>query len=195
MAAIDAFVDRPLCLRSGQRSRKVSKPLVTHPPANHRHREDSANENLRLRRRIAELESVVRGLKNSPHPRWASTGVPTEELPKMYRRRTRDNTAEAEPVSPTTDCSANSQDSSYMENFVAPSSSSASSDGAITPTSNESTFIPAAPQQSLALPTDPSIPPPDLSSPFDLSFFLDPTVFGSFSAPQAYPSSSWSWNR
>ncbi|KZT43835.1 hypothetical protein SISSUDRAFT_502476 [Sistotremastrum suecicum HHB10207 ss-3] len=35
-------------------------------------------ENLRLRRRIAELERVIRELQKKPHPRWASSGLPTD---------------------------------------------------------------------------------------------------------------------
>ncbi|KZS93363.1 hypothetical protein SISNIDRAFT_466132 [Sistotremastrum niveocremeum HHB9708] len=39
---------------------------------------DAQEENQRLRRRIAELERVIRELQKKPHPRWASSGLPTD---------------------------------------------------------------------------------------------------------------------
>ncbi|KAI0699555.1 hypothetical protein BC835DRAFT_538584 [Cytidiella melzeri] len=36
-------------------------------------RADSSDEQLHLQKRVAELESVIRELKNKPHPRWAQT--------------------------------------------------------------------------------------------------------------------------
>ncbi|OCH92278.1 hypothetical protein OBBRIDRAFT_459493 [Obba rivulosa] len=35
---------------------------------------DSQDEKTRLQKRVAELESVIRELKNKPHPRWVSSG-------------------------------------------------------------------------------------------------------------------------
>ncbi|KAJ3554080.1 hypothetical protein NM688_g3290 [Phlebia brevispora] len=37
-------------------------------------RHDNVDEKTRLQKRVAELESVIRELKNKPHPRWAQTG-------------------------------------------------------------------------------------------------------------------------
>ncbi|GJE95473.1 Zn(II)2Cys6 transcription factor [Phanerochaete sordida] len=37
-------------------------------------RNDVSSETLRLQKRVAELESVIRELKNKPHPKWAQSG-------------------------------------------------------------------------------------------------------------------------
>jgi len=149
-------------------------------------KEDSANENLRLRRRIAELESVVRGLKNSPHPRWAATGVPTEELHRMYRRRNRDpdgTTTEAtsSAASESSDSSPASDDLETLIAIPPPTELQVVSD--VQPPSSETLFIPAAPQQPLALPINSQLPQ-DWCHPLDQSFLLDPSAF-------AFPVGDW----
>ncbi|THH30783.1 hypothetical protein EUX98_g3406 [Antrodiella citrinella] len=46
-------------------------------------RNDLPDEQIRLQKRVAELESVIRELKNKPHPRWAQPGTPGfEEGPR-----------------------------------------------------------------------------------------------------------------
>jgi len=160
-------------------------------------REDSANENLRLRRRIAELESVVRGLKNSPHPRWAATGVPTEELPKMYRRRNRDQKSDTEPDNPATEITHDGQVDSCVEAFI-PMPSPAVSEETSQSTLSEAVFLPAPLQQPLQLPTEPQ-PPATWCNPFDPSFLLDTSAFSfptgaaffDSGLPQSHPTDSW----
>ncbi|KAF5393437.1 hypothetical protein D9757_000637 [Collybiopsis confluens] len=43
-------------------------------------RSETQDESSRLLRRVAELEGVIRELKNKPHPRWASSGSEHEDL-------------------------------------------------------------------------------------------------------------------
>ncbi|KAI9569617.1 hypothetical protein HD554DRAFT_2204380 [Boletus coccyginus] len=48
-------------------------------------RGDTQDESSRLRQRVAELEGVIRELKNKPHPRWAKPGTsPSEEFKKCH---------------------------------------------------------------------------------------------------------------
>ncbi|KAI5996065.1 hypothetical protein EDC04DRAFT_2612893 [Pisolithus marmoratus] len=44
-------------------------------------RSDSQDESSRLRKRVAELEGVIRELKNKPHPRWAQGVSTAQPLP------------------------------------------------------------------------------------------------------------------
>lgn len=50
-------------------------------------RNDLQDESSRLRKRVAELEGVIRELKNKPHPRWVQSGTtPGEGLEKWHAR-------------------------------------------------------------------------------------------------------------
>ncbi|KAH0827822.1 hypothetical protein J3R83DRAFT_3447 [Lanmaoa asiatica] len=50
-------------------------------------RNDAQDESSRLRQRVAELEGVIRELKNKPHPRWTKSGSsPDEEFEKCHGR-------------------------------------------------------------------------------------------------------------
>ncbi|KIJ61316.1 hypothetical protein HYDPIDRAFT_137903 [Hydnomerulius pinastri MD-312] len=50
-------------------------------------RTDVQDESSRLRKRVAELEGVIRELKNKPHPRWVQSGSsPGEEFEKWHAR-------------------------------------------------------------------------------------------------------------
>ncbi|KAH7927151.1 hypothetical protein BV22DRAFT_1007589 [Leucogyrophana mollusca] len=50
-------------------------------------RSDVQDEGSRLRKRVAELEGVIRELKNKPHPRWVQSGSsPGEEFEKWHAR-------------------------------------------------------------------------------------------------------------
>ncbi|KAF8844352.1 hypothetical protein BDN67DRAFT_1008194 [Paxillus ammoniavirescens] len=50
-------------------------------------RSDAQDESSRLRKRVAELEGVIRELKNKPHPRWVQSGSsPSEEFDKWHAR-------------------------------------------------------------------------------------------------------------
>ncbi|KAH7909325.1 hypothetical protein BJ138DRAFT_237650 [Hygrophoropsis aurantiaca] len=50
-------------------------------------RSDIQDEGSRLRKRVAELEGVIRELKNKPHPRWVQSGSsPGEEFEKWHAR-------------------------------------------------------------------------------------------------------------
>lgn len=50
-------------------------------------RSDAQDESSQLRRRVAELEAVIRELKNKPHPRWAQSGsTVSEESEKRHTR-------------------------------------------------------------------------------------------------------------
>ncbi|TCD69807.1 hypothetical protein EIP91_006120 [Steccherinum ochraceum] len=45
-------------------------------------RNELPDEQIRLQKRVAELESVIRELKNKPHPRWAQGGGPPDDASK-----------------------------------------------------------------------------------------------------------------
>ncbi|KAH7888742.1 hypothetical protein F5I97DRAFT_2004540 [Phlebopus sp. FC_14] len=50
-------------------------------------RGNTQDESSRLRKRVAELEGVIRELKNKPHPRWTkSASSPVEEVEKWHAR-------------------------------------------------------------------------------------------------------------
>lgn len=50
-------------------------------------RRDGQDESSQLRKRVAELEGVIRELKNKPHPRWMQAGsTPSEEFEKWHVR-------------------------------------------------------------------------------------------------------------
>ncbi|KAI6121665.1 hypothetical protein F5141DRAFT_528907 [Pisolithus sp. B1] len=49
-------------------------------------RSEAQDEGSRLRKRVAELEGVIRELKNKPHPRW-SQGTSTTESPQTESRQ------------------------------------------------------------------------------------------------------------
>lgn len=50
-------------------------------------RTDIQDEGSRLRQRVAELEGVIRELKNKPHPRWVQTGsTPEVEFERWHAR-------------------------------------------------------------------------------------------------------------
>ncbi|OAX43310.1 hypothetical protein K503DRAFT_708848 [Rhizopogon vinicolor AM-OR11-026] len=50
-------------------------------------RSDIQDESSRLRKRVAELEGVIRELKNKPHPRWVQAGsTPEVEFEKWHAR-------------------------------------------------------------------------------------------------------------
>ncbi|KAL4073968.1 hypothetical protein V8B97DRAFT_2075161 [Scleroderma yunnanense] len=50
-------------------------------------RNDGQDESSQLRKRVAELEGVIRELKNKPHPRWIqSSSTPSEEFEKWHAR-------------------------------------------------------------------------------------------------------------
>ncbi|TFK44751.1 hypothetical protein BDQ12DRAFT_717903 [Crucibulum laeve] len=50
-------------------------------------RSDTQDESSRLLKRVAELEGVIRELKNKPHPRWVQPGnSPSEEYDKWHTR-------------------------------------------------------------------------------------------------------------
>ncbi|KAI0342114.1 hypothetical protein BDW22DRAFT_1429612 [Trametopsis cervina] len=67
-------------------------------------RTDSSDEKTRLQNRVAELESVIRELKNKPHPRWVQT---------LDRAKLQLNTeAGSNPSSPPRSCSEESEASS-----------------------------------------------------------------------------------
>ncbi|KAG9316567.1 hypothetical protein JVU11DRAFT_2618 [Chiua virens] len=58
-------------------------------------RTDIQDESSRLRKRVAELEGVIRELKNKPHPRWAKSGSsPGEEFEKCHARSRSMSTSE-----------------------------------------------------------------------------------------------------
>ncbi|TFK75363.1 hypothetical protein BDN72DRAFT_892326 [Pluteus cervinus] len=49
-------------------------------------RSDSQDESSRLLKRVAELEGVIRELKNKPHPRWVQSGNNPEDYDKWHTR-------------------------------------------------------------------------------------------------------------
>ncbi|KAI0355568.1 hypothetical protein OH77DRAFT_296569 [Trametes cingulata] len=48
--------------------------LCVYEVDNPSHRANAQDEAARLQKRVAELESIIRELKNKPHPRWAQSG-------------------------------------------------------------------------------------------------------------------------
>ncbi|KAI0663599.1 hypothetical protein C8Q70DRAFT_368847 [Cubamyces menziesii] len=51
--------------------------LCVYEVDNPSHRANAQDEAARLQKRVAELESIIRELKNKPHPRWAQSGSAT----------------------------------------------------------------------------------------------------------------------
>ncbi|KAI0675212.1 hypothetical protein C8Q78DRAFT_964694 [Trametes maxima] len=51
--------------------------LCVYEVDNPSHRTNAQDEAARLQKRVAELESIIRELKNKPHPRWAQSGATT----------------------------------------------------------------------------------------------------------------------
>ncbi|KAF8161136.1 hypothetical protein B0H34DRAFT_654203 [Crassisporium funariophilum] len=49
-------------------------------------RTETQDESSRLLKRVAELEGVIRELKNKPHPRWTQTANSAEEFEKWHSR-------------------------------------------------------------------------------------------------------------
>ncbi|KAI0630263.1 hypothetical protein C8Q77DRAFT_1160618 [Trametes polyzona] len=49
--------------------------LCVYEVDNPSHRANAQDEAARLQKRVAELESIIRELKNKPHPRWAQSGA------------------------------------------------------------------------------------------------------------------------
>lgn len=161
-------------------------------------RDDPANENIRLRKRIAELESVVRGLKNNPHPRWAASGVPTEDLPKMYRKRFREQqsttinttTKETKACSPTAAQQTSEMNYSGKLTFDRSSPATSEEPGRKSPsesdessrrTSSEAIFIPSAQQYPPSFPTTP-FALPDIADPMNQAFFMESSLFAPLSS-------------
>lgn len=122
-------------------------------------RDETADESSRLRMRIAELESVVRGLKKNPHPRWAASGVPTEDLCSMYRKRFRtpkeQNDESEEAKQPIASGSESGDDSCQLSPIDLSSAlvSSASFDEGVVPrrAPPEAIFIPSTTQEPPSL--------------------------------------------
>ncbi|KAL0956556.1 hypothetical protein HGRIS_002693 [Hohenbuehelia grisea] len=78
-------------------------------------RSDSQDESARLLKRVAELEGVIRELKNKPHPRWVQSGcAPGEEFDRWHTRAS---------------ARLNSSDGSSSSNAPSPPSSSSSDGG------------------------------------------------------------------
>ncbi|KAH7927114.1 hypothetical protein BV22DRAFT_1193828 [Leucogyrophana mollusca] len=50
-------------------------------------RSDMQDEGSRLRKRVAELEEVIREMKNKPHPRWVQSGLNPGEEFEQWRAR------------------------------------------------------------------------------------------------------------
>ncbi|KAI1784093.1 hypothetical protein LXA43DRAFT_1044001 [Ganoderma leucocontextum] len=55
--------------------------LCVYEVDNPSHRPNAQDEAGRLKKRVAELESIIRELKNKPHPRWAQPGSETNDTP------------------------------------------------------------------------------------------------------------------
>jgi len=50
-------------------------------------RSDAQDESSRLLKRVAELEGVIRELKNKPHPRWVQSSSSSEDFEKWHSRQ------------------------------------------------------------------------------------------------------------
>ncbi|KAG1895533.1 uncharacterized protein F5891DRAFT_661841 [Suillus fuscotomentosus] len=67
-------------------------------------RTDVQDEGSRLRQRVAELEGVIRELKNKPHPRWVQAGsTPEVEFEKWHARSQSRSAAEQQPTEQQTE--------------------------------------------------------------------------------------------
>lgn len=68
-------------------------------------RSDAQDESSRLLKRVAELEGVIRELKNKPHPRWVqSNNIPADDYDKWHSR------VQSPPIVPSPPSSASSSE-------------------------------------------------------------------------------------
>ncbi|KIK09083.1 hypothetical protein K443DRAFT_671578 [Laccaria amethystina LaAM-08-1] len=77
-------------------------------------RSDTQDESSRLLKRVAELEGVIRELKNKPHPRWVqSNNLPTDDYDKWHSR------VQSPPIAPSPPSSASSSEKADSPNLNA----------------------------------------------------------------------------
>ncbi|KAI0093057.1 hypothetical protein BDY19DRAFT_405215 [Irpex rosettiformis] len=131
---------------------------------------DASDEKARLQKRVAELESVIRELKNKPHPRWAQT------LDKAKLRLVADSNSV--PTSPPRSSSEESEDPVNSSPRIrlhppTPSSSTGSSPllaaGSSKSSATMSPHFAPSPSASSNSSSLGSPPPTDAPSPLSLS--------------------------
>ncbi|KAG2143001.1 hypothetical protein DEU56DRAFT_792909 [Suillus clintonianus] len=74
------------------------------------------DESLRLRQRVAELEGVIRELKNKPHPRWAQAVSTESEFQKWHARSQSRSTTEQQQTEHQSETKSTSPSRSVCSN-------------------------------------------------------------------------------
>ncbi|KAG2078990.1 hypothetical protein BDR04DRAFT_1146667 [Suillus decipiens] len=138
-------------------------------------RTDVRDESLHLRQRVAELEGVIRELKNKPHPRWVqANSTPEVEFERCHSHSQSHSAAEQQQTGQQTKTKSTSSSSTY------PSSASPSSTACSISSqdeSNPSPQLPSSPHGRSTLTF--SGPPADLTNTSAPSF----PYFSSTSTP------------
>ncbi|KAF8893802.1 hypothetical protein BD779DRAFT_1641247 [Infundibulicybe gibba] len=117
-------------------------------------RSDTQDESSRLLKRVAELEGVIRELKNKPHPRWVqSNNVPGEEYDKWHSR-SHPRESEALPEQSSTNPPSPSASPSEKSD-TGPTSSASTRASSVSRTSNVYPASISMPPENLR----PSLPP------------------------------------
>ncbi|KAG1775449.1 hypothetical protein EV702DRAFT_1199472 [Suillus placidus] len=138
-------------------------------------RTDVQDEGSRLRQRVAELEGVIRELKNKPHPRWVQAGSTPEVEFEKWHARSQCSAAEQQQTEQQT----KTQSTSLSSASPSPTACSISRDE-----SHPSPQLPSPPLARPALPFPQ--PPADLTN---TSASYSP-YFSSISSPLSTPSPS-----
>ncbi|KAG6336039.1 hypothetical protein ID866_3055 [Astraeus odoratus] len=146
-------------------------------------RSDVQDESSRLRKRVAELEGVIRELKNKPHPRWAIGANASEDIDKWPGR------AQSRPQSegPQAECAQKSDATSEPRSESTEESSSRESVNL----PHQQEYCAAFPHPSLdastlqfGLPSPLSSPSSALMTPTDEYFRAHPSVNGGHQMPR-----------
>ncbi|KAI0745354.1 hypothetical protein C8Q76DRAFT_638932 [Earliella scabrosa] len=155
--------------------------LCVYEVDNPSHRANAQDEAGRLKKRVAELESIIRELKNKPHPRWASSGQstadssnegnspPAEELGGAESPKTAAGASSPPPQSPRSSRRTTpSSSSAFLD--LPPHSSSSSAVGTPSPLNTPSP-IPQSPVD-IYLPSGADAVSSLLNSDYDFSSLL-----------------------
>lgn len=140
-------------------------------------RTDVQDEGSRLRQRVAELEGVIRELKNKPHPRWVQAGsTPEVEFEKWHARSQSRSAAEQQRTEQQTETESASSSS------ASPSRTACSNSG---PRGDEPPSSPHLPSPSHTRPALAFPQPPTDSTNASASYS---PYFSSISSPLSTPS-------
>ncbi|KAH9948548.1 hypothetical protein B0H21DRAFT_777789 [Amylocystis lapponica] len=146
---------------------------------------ESHDEKSRLQKRVAELESVIRELKNKPHPRWTNAGPQvTEGIERGHASPSDCTMGAVQDVPPSPTGSAASQPA-FNDSYTSPSQQpSAPSQFLIVPDSNiSSSLSPMNIQYPLSLsPLDTQLPSSIWEHPGSEPDYNPSTLFSSCQA-------------